>query len=262
MLTNLQLDFDQINLWFSANEVYISEKKTQLILIASPFLKSKGNGNIYLHDNTCNRTNCSNVCRVITKVSETKYLGFNIDESWTYKKHVNEIICRLRKTMPSLYKLTSILDKRNKRSIYYAWIESILRYGIELYGFASETVLNKLQKVQNKIIKILFKDSKTVKKTDELYLELKILKIKQLRDFVVILNSFFDNKFKSVMESKSLYLRRSSYKYTVPFAKNDYGKKNRAYIVPKLFNGLPDCILNITKLNELKNKLRVYCLNI
>ena len=189
-------------------------------------------------------------------MSEARYLGFTIDEKWNYKKHVKNLITRLRKMMPCLYKVCKVLNKKNKLNLYYAWIESILRYGIEVYGFAPESVLEKIQKVQ----KILFKDSRHDLKTEALYAKNKILKFKQLRDFVVIINNYFENKFKNVIETKIQYFRKTTYRYTVPFVNNEYGKRNRSFYVPTIFNSLSEPLLKLEKINKLKKLLKQHFL--
>ena len=79
MIQNLQKDFDQINLWFALNEVFISESKTQFITIRSCHARISEKKNIYLHDCTCSTLNCHKTCIKINEVEEAKYLGFIIN---------------------------------------------------------------------------------------------------------------------------------------------------------------------------------------
>jgi len=140
--------------------------------------------------------------------------------------HIENLVTRLRQFLPTLYHVRHMLDLKSKKMLYYAWIESLLRYGIEVYGFAANSYINRLQKAQNKIIKTLFKNSKKLK-TIQLFTELNILTITQLRDYVTVYNNYFSQKFKTVSQSKIQFLRKTTYRYTVPFSRNEYGKRVR-----------------------------------
>ena len=61
--------------------------------------------------------------------------------------------------MPKLYQIRNSLNLKNRKIVYTAWEESYLMYGIEVYAFTTASLLQKLQKVQNKIVKILFKNN-------------------------------------------------------------------------------------------------------
>src|SRR5207253_7102477 len=89
----------------------------------------------------------------LKNVDSIKYLGMWIDKKGKYEIHVKNMIDKFRQVMPKLYQIRNFL----KITICKSWIESYLRYGIENYGNTSTTWKHKLQKTQNKILKILFK---------------------------------------------------------------------------------------------------------
>jgi hypothetical protein len=257
MMELLQEDFNSICEWCMDNEVFISETKTQCMCIKSPCRKITQIRNIYFHLPSCNLENCVDKCPKLPDTKEAKYLGFIIDSKWTYIKHIENIIIRLRKLMPSLYKIKYHLPINAKKILYFAWIESILRYGIELYGQATETQLDKIQKVQNKIIKILFKNTDEIT-AKEMYIKHNILNVRQLRDFIISCNNYFNPKYKQVSVMKSDLLRKTSYRYNVPFAQNEYGKRTRNFVVPTLFNKLPFEMLHLQGIKKMKKELKVH----
>ena len=215
---------------------------------------------IYTHRSNCNNTNCNVQCTKLNTCKEAKYLGFTIDSKWAYKNHIENLIKRLRQMMPSLYRLKGILNTKIKRNLYFAWVESILRYGIEIYGQATESQLDRVQKTQNKIIKILFKEKDNAS-TEEIFTKNNILKIRQLRNSVIIYNNYFSPNFKQVSQHKSERFRPSTYKYNVPFAPNEYGKRIRNVVIPNLFNKLPNKMFNINSISRLKKELKLYLLD-
>jgi len=208
MMANLQEDFNGICVWCGENELFINETKTQYIVISSPHKRNADqNINLFFHNITCDTKNCLNKCTKLDLTNETKYLGYVIDSSWTHKKHIEYVVNRLRKLMPSLYKLKYLLNNKTKLILYYAWVESIIRCGIEVYGQASKTQVDRVQKVQNKIIQILFKYSNTIKTTD-LYKKHKILNIRQLRDQIIISNNYFNSSYKKTTDMKESNIKR------------------------------------------------------
>jgi len=159
--------------------------------------------------------------------------------------------------MPKLYQIHHILNLENRKGVYFAWVESHLRYGIELYGFTSEDNINRLQKIQNKIIKILFKNN-DVQPTNELYKELKILNIKGLRNYVVLLKNYF-NVFNSI-DKTVLNSRRVSLHLKAPLWRNLYGKRHTDFYIPELFNTLPKEMWFLPSFNNVKKSLHNWLL--
>jgi len=127
--------------------------------------------------------------------------------------------------MASLYKIKYLINDKNKKTLYYAWVESIFRYGIQLYGWAKKTYIDKIQKIQNKVVKILFKKKNTNVTNKDLYTKHNILNIRQLRDCVLVCDNYYSNEFKKVSVKKAALLRSSTYRFEVPFVMNDHGKK-------------------------------------
>jgi hypothetical protein len=261
MMENLQQDFDKIGRWCIDNELFVNENKTQCVAIASPHKHTPDQKTIYFHLPNCDNLNCDKECFKLKVTKEVKYLGLVIDSKWSYKKHIEKLILRLRQMMPSLYKVKYVLDIKNKKNLYFAWVESLLRYGIEIYGQAAESHIERIQKLQNKIIKILFKSNQSNCSTKDIYYKYKLLNVRQLRDFVIISNNYYSENFKNTCPDKTKKFRQSTYRYEVPFAQNEYGKHTRNYTIPKLFNKIPTKLLNITKIGRVKKELRLYLLD-
>src|SRR5207253_642060 len=95
-------------------------------------------------------------------------------------------------------------------------------------------------------------------KTVEIYKQIKILNIRQLRGYIIILNNFFAKKHKVVLETKATLLIKTTYRYSVPFVRNEYGKHTQNYYISKLFNTIPESLLSLTKIGPLKKQLKVY----
>ena len=89
-------------------------------------------------------------------VSSCKYLGVVIDsELKKWKSHVDYIYKKLIKFVKILYILRNKLHRTGLKNVYYAFIHPHLQFGVELYGTANSTTLDKLIKLNNKILHII-----------------------------------------------------------------------------------------------------------
>ena len=88
----------------------------------------------------------------IMRVKSFKYLGLTLDETLNWNEHVNELCKSLMKYFGIFnhikYKITPVVV----RQLYYAFIYSRIKYGIELYGSSSASNVNKVQVIQNKLL--------------------------------------------------------------------------------------------------------------
>ena len=71
------------------------------------------------------------------------------------------MILRIRSRIGLLRKGKNLLTKHAKKVLYYAQIHSIFQYGIVIWGpLISRTVMNKMQKLQNKCVQLIDPNAK------------------------------------------------------------------------------------------------------
>jgi hypothetical protein len=257
MKRNLQLNFNKIVSWSINNYVFISEDKTVALDIKTPHMTIPQIVDIWMHSE-CNGL-CNNKCCKLKRVQQAKYLGFKLDENWKHKEHVMDLINRLRCLMPKLYQIRNFLDLKNRKIIYNAWVLPHFLYAIEIFGFSANYQLFKLQKIQNKIVKILFKPENIDINTRDIYIQNAILNIINLRDYKIIINNFFE-VINATDIRKINAERRKNLKLFIPRWRNLYGKKIKDYYLPQLMNKLPLDILMVTTYNKLKSALKKWLL--
>jgi hypothetical protein len=252
----LQEDFNLINTWFIQNELYVSTEKTCYMQITTSHMK-KETSYIIAHLPECEQYNTTCTCVKLSKVDNYKYLGITIDENWKFYKHIDELILRIRKTVPFLYKLCNLLNINTKRILFESWINSIIRYGCSVYGTTTKGMLNKLQKVQNKAMKVLFK--KPVGKTTEmLYKSYKIMTVQQLVKTTIINRNYFLSEYKNLINRS---IRNSTAWLKVPKWRNSYGKRGLGYIIPTTFNEIPKNLRNIINRTEMNREIKKWILS-
>ena len=71
------------------------------------------------------------------------------------------------------------------RQIYYAFIYSRIQYGIEVYSSCSETHTNRLQIIQNKLLKLILKLDRLTA-TNLLHKEINVLKVTHIGESSVL----------------------------------------------------------------------------
>jgi hypothetical protein len=91
----------------------------------------------------------------IQKVEFCKYLGIIIDENLKWSLQIESIYKKLVKFVGIFYKLRNHLPDWCSRTVYYAYVHPHILYGIEIYGNPCASYLEKLQKVNDKISRIL-----------------------------------------------------------------------------------------------------------
>lgn len=92
----------------------------------------------------------------LQRAPEVKYLGVILDQGLKFRRHVEETLCKAKTTSARLYPLTnyrSRLTLGNKIVLYRTMIEPILTYAAPIWNTAASVHKQKLQVLQNKIIR-------------------------------------------------------------------------------------------------------------
>ena len=84
-----------------------------------------------------------------------KYLGVLIDSKLNWKHHVSKISKTISGSLGIMYKLRPFLPLKIMKNVYYSLIYSHLVYGIEVWGSACKTELNKLLVLQKSDMRLM-----------------------------------------------------------------------------------------------------------
>lgn len=141
--TNLQEHLDKIGSWLKKWRIKVSATKS----VHTTFTLRKGN--------------CPPVTLMgdmLPQKSTVKYLGMHIDRRLTWREHIKTKRDQANRKLRDIYWLVgrqSSLSLENKVLIYKCIIKPIWTYGIELWGSASLSNIEILQRFQNKALKTL-----------------------------------------------------------------------------------------------------------
>ena len=180
----------KIDEWFSSNKLTLNVDKTCFIIFKS---------NRWRNANIPDRINFKD--KSINRVSCIKYLGLYLDELLNWNNHVNEVCNALKRFFPTFYNIRSYLNLKQARTIYYAMMYSKIKYAASVYGLSSSENINKIQILQNKLLKVL-----TFKKyrysTNQLHNDFDILKIDDIikQEILAFVHGYINNKLPSVFD--------------------------------------------------------------
>jgi hypothetical protein len=123
----------------------------------------------------------------LKNVNECKYLGVILDNDLKWTAHIETVYKKLIKPTGILYKIRNKLPSAVLKSIYYAFVQPHILYGVELYANTYVVHLDKLTKLNNKILRVL-QNKPVLTPTSELYAAYNTLPIAELhRQQILIL---------------------------------------------------------------------------
>lgn len=125
--------------------------------------------------------------------NEVKYLGVILDRKLKFHKHIDSVKNKASGAINRLYpilKTHSHLSYKNGVLIYKMLIRPILTYAPAIWGGASKSQLEKLQRVQNRVLRLIT-NAPRYTRTDRLH---KDLNVESIREFTRKLSIDFYSK--------------------------------------------------------------------
>jgi len=94
----------------------------------------------------------------LSQADEVKYLGIHLDRRLTWRKHITTKRKQLDLKLQNLYWIIgrkSQLSLENKLLVYKVILKPVWTYGIQLWGTASNSDLEILERFQSKVLRIV-----------------------------------------------------------------------------------------------------------
>lgn len=171
-------DIMTLKTWMDQNLLSLNISKTKFLP-----LSLKPNSDYSLQDlviHSCgNYLNNICTCESIEKVSSFKYLGVIFDNRMNWSCHFVFLKNKLRKFIFVFRQINDILNKNEIKLMYFAYVQSLLSFGILAWGAAYSTYIEPINIIQKAILKAGFKKCKRYP-TDSLFLETGVLSIRKL----------------------------------------------------------------------------------
>ena len=140
---NLQADLDNLSQWCQKNQLTINTNKT----------KGMSFGNKRLLDRDLPLDLKLNGVSLMI-VQNYKYLGIILDPNLSFAKHIANLVSVVNFKAYSFTKFRHMLTKSAAIRLYKSMILPYLDYGDSIYGGANQDLLQKLQRLQNRCLRI------------------------------------------------------------------------------------------------------------
>ena len=247
---NLLIDFKRVINWLNSNYLMLNFKKTQYI--------------IFTYKNLSQNLDLTINGNVIKRSPYVDFLGVRLDQKMSFKQHISIVISKVSKLQGVFYKISHYLPFNVLLKLYYALFFSNITYCIAIWGSASKSLLEPLNILQKKIVKIMaglsiFSSSRT------LFYRFSIVKFKHIFNYFCLLyifkviNNYFDNyndllKYILSLQPEYNYNVRTV-RWRLPRPRIEHSKQDVVYQGLLLWNQLP---CELIQYKSIKKILKYY----
>ena len=250
--TIAQSQFNVICKWLKLNRLILNVSKTKVMLFARKSKIKYMKLEIY-YDN-----------HKLEMVDNFKYLGIILDSRLDWSQHFSYIKMKISKAIGCIRRIKTFLTRKTIINLYYAMILPHIDYCCTSWGIYSQTNIDKLQRLQNKYIRLVYGVSRYTSVSSyqsELNWQPIGERIKYQCCVLVfkILNGQAPSYLiKLVNERPVLYYTRYALNSPlfVPQVRTEYKKRCFSYYGPYWFNKLPVSIQNASSIDIFKKSCR------
>lgn len=254
MVQQLNEDLNSIFNWLQHNKMKINISKTVYMEISNKTKSSSQDKEIIIGG------------QIIKKVKEAKYLGIVIDDKLKFSKNVDYIIKKMAKKVSFLGRIKRQLSINMRLKLYKTLIAPHVDYCSTILFLCNKTHIQKLQKVQNRALRIIL-DAKWDTSIKRMLVKLNLSSVTQRINFNIVififkiksnmLPKYLKNKMKRVNEVHSKHLRRNHH-FRLPQYRKTSSQRSLYYNGLKIFNKLPEELKEIKTINKFKSEVIVY----
>lgn len=206
---------------------------------------------------------------MLKEIDSAKYLGLYIDHQLKWEDHIEFLHSKLMKFVGIFFKLRTLLPQKCLRTIYFSMIYPHLLYGIEVYANCTNKALNKLNILNNKLIRTLLNKSLSTP-VNSLYKSFRVLPINKLHIFNILLlvhrvlfckdqlPTIFHTYFTPVAQKHNYFTR--GHKLYIESSTNNMHHKLISVKGALLYNRLPTHLKQLSY-NQFKSELHNFLLS-
>ena len=249
------LSLEQLSKWFIANKLSLNVDKTFYSIFGAKFTD--------LHNR---QLKVNGSC--IRFVESCKYLGVIIDLNLHWHEHIDFVYKKIIRFTSIFYKIRTKLNPEILRLLYFAFVFPHLLYGIEIYGNTFHSHLNKLIKLNNKLLRILQNKPRNTHNT-ELYKQYNTLPLPSLHNYQLLLlvHKCIHHLDKIPAVFKSYFTHNSSvHQYDTRTKSNlfissihtTFGKRALMHKCSVLWNQLPEKLKITQSTSVFKSQIKYY----
>ena len=246
-----------INNWLIANKMSINTDKTKYVLFRTANTKPPPTDLKLTIRST-----------VLEKVSSVRVLGLTINEHLSWKDHMNVLKTKLRSVLGAVLRVKPYLNKDTMLTLYHSLLMSNVRFCITNWCFGNKTIINQLQCICNKFIRMIF-NLPRFESTQSVMAKNSLLTIDKLYRYEIALFMFkfhmkqLPSAFSDIFLMKKYSIGSRNNSNIIPMAcRISLSQQSIRYVGPKIWNEVPPSIRKCKALSSFKSKLLVYFLNL
>lgn len=255
IVSEAQNDLNLLHKWFQYNLLTINISKTNYIIFKAKNKKITDFEPLHINSQQIKRSHCE------------KYLGLLLDESLSWTNHIEKIKSKLSTITGTLRGMAPCFPYKIRHLIYNSLIKPHIDYLIEIWGSAAKTNLNPVQRIQNKVIKVLF-NYKYLTESKKIYKETKLLNITQSYTYFTCLlirkiiskDIHTQINFTKRKQIQKIKLRNAN-DLILRKPRTNFGKKSIMFEGAQMYNKLPKDIKESQSILCFKKLLKFHILN-
>jgi hypothetical protein len=151
VLVKLKLDYilPEVNVWCTENKLTLNVNKTEYVVFGTR-TKINKTGAFTLEIGT----------DALNRVEKYKYLGTTLDACLTIMPHISRLNQQMAAKLNTFRKIRHCISEKTAILLYKATLLPILDYNDIIYGLATVQQTIKIQRIQNRALRIVFKGKK------------------------------------------------------------------------------------------------------
>ena len=259
-LDTLTTTFNDILSWMNLNKLLLNPSKTEFLLIGTKQQRLKFS----------DLTNLSLSNDIIPVSSSARNLGFIFDSDMSFSDQIKSVSKSCHFHIRDIRRIRHLLPLSAATALANSLVSSKLDYCNSLYSGISQVNLNKLQRIQNSLARVITNTSKYQHITPILK-KLHWLPVKQRIDYKLCLLTY-----KTLTNQQPTYLYNSlsfpshsvstrssdSLVLSIPYVRSSLGKRAFSVIGPRLWNSLPPDTRNSSSLPIFRSRLKTHLFKI
>ena len=194
-------------------------------------------------------------------VESTKFLGIHFDRRLTFDEHILYIINKLKKFIPTFYRLRDLMPQKTLRLIFEQLCVPMMRYCLLAYGNGSKLLLNKLQRKQKILIKIMHRKEGQSLKLD-FYKNEEFMNIETMYEYELLILAYKIKYQSDILpvpfKEYVMCSRRHNENFQIPLCRTSLEQKTSTFTIPFKWNMLPVKIKTAKSIREFKRNLKLH----
>ena len=235
--TRLQSALNKASTWFAHNRLVVNTNKSSLMLISH-------------FKNPLETLNISPNGESLDCIPSSQLLGLNIRNDLSWNDHITSIVRKLSPKLGLFFRLQKFLPKSILTTLYFTLIQPHIDYCIFIWVNSPQSHINVLQKIQNRIARLITKNYDYNIQGIQLVKQLGWMNINERYKYFVSVSMFkchlgsapstLSTSFTKVSDIHKYSTRAaSSASLALPQPRTEMLKRSLLYSGPLIWNALP-----------------------